>query len=133
MNLKKSYKSLFLIVLIFIVGGVGIVLLPVNESMMVRIIFNYMDLFCVILLNVVYKTERVYWITGITYEEALEAGSERRKRYAKCHLRDFGFFSIGYLILSVLLHLFHITFYVDIGIYLVGICAICVGPIRYKL
>ena len=78
MNLKKSYKSLFLIVLIFIVGGVGIVLLPVNESMMVRIIFNYMDLFCVILLNVVYKTERVYWITGITYEEALEAGSERR-------------------------------------------------------
>lgn len=42
-----------------------------------------------ILFVVIYKTEKVYWVNGISYKEALNATSTQRKIYAKRHLDRF--------------------------------------------
>lgn len=42
-----------------------------------------------ILFVVIYKTEKIYWINGISYKEALKATSTQRKIFAKRHLERF--------------------------------------------
>ncbi|MCF0107190.1 MAG: hypothetical protein HUJ53_10535 [Holdemanella sp.] len=129
----KRYGSLFVIIILFTVGMIGIAFLPVDPSLMTRLVMNLTNLFLLILTAIIYKTEKVYWFTGINYEYAMSVGSQRRKWYAWQHVKTFGIFSIIYLILSTFLHIFHVPFYVDIVVFTIGLTATALSTMRYKL
>ena len=63
----KRYGSLFVIIILFTVGMIGIAFLPVDPSLMTRLVMNLTNLFLLILTAIIYKTEKVYWFTGIHY------------------------------------------------------------------
>ena len=85
MELKKSYKGIWFLILLMIVFIIGICFLP-EEIMTAGLITRIIDIFTAawiaLLTFIVYKTEYIYWYNGVTYEDAVKAGSERRKAYA---------------------------------------------------
>jgi hypothetical protein len=53
-----------------------------------------------ILFLLMWATQRIYWISGITYEAAEKAGPQARKAYARRHLTVFLVVTVLYLIYS---------------------------------
>lgn len=88
---KKSYKLFvawmaFFVVVLYVsavneisFGGLG----AVRSNCIV--IYVTMDL----LMLLIYIRQSIYWINGVTYEEAAAASADERRRYAFRHLRIF--------------------------------------------
>ncbi len=134
MELKKSYKGFVLWFFLFVVSLFSCAFLPIEDSNIITSIgLNVLIISVVVLSFVIYKTEYVYWYNGVYYEEAVEAGSERRKAYAWKHFRDFGLFAAAFLVFSIIARAFDIGIWNDIVIATVGIIAVAIGTIRFKL
>lgn len=134
MELKKSYKGFVIWMIIFLSGMFGCAFLPIDDGdMMCRIVLNECIILLAVLTFIIYKTEYVYWYNGTTYEEALEAGSERRRVFAWKHFRDFGVFALAFLVFSIVAQLLKMGIWNDIVIATVGIVAVAIGTIRFKL
>lgn len=132
--MKKSYFGFIILLIVFTLGGASIVFLPIQgEDILMRLLFNYCDLGMVILMLIIYKTGKVHWFTGITYEDALKVDLSQRKLYALYHLRDFSIFFVAYLVLSILFTILHITYYVDLIAWTITVVAVALQTIRYKL
>ncbi len=92
---KKSYKlfMLWIVFLFIILFGGGYL----TEEYFPNTSISFSVKFEIILLNValiflfyiMYKTERIYWINGMSYEKAKSMTSEQRKKYALEHLKLF--------------------------------------------
>ena len=122
MELKKSYKGFLLWMLVFVVTMFGCSLLPIeNGAILTRMVMNVCVLNIVLLAFIIYKTEYVYWYNGTEYEQAVEAGSERRKEFAWKHLMRFGIFALIYLAISMVAQLVDIPYGVDIAVATVGL------------
>ncbi len=110
------------------------ILLPFkDEALLVRIVLNICNLGVVILMIMIYFNERVFWFNGITYEEALLAGSDRRKSYAKKHLFVFFLAFIIYFLLSIIFQIFNVSMWVDIVLYTILLIGAALGTIKIKL
>lgn len=134
MELKKSYKGFLLWMLAFIVCMFGVCFIPgMNGDLATRLVFNLCTVGMTILCYIMYKTEYVYWINGTTYEQAVKAGSERRKEFALKHMKVFGNFAILFLVLSIIFHIFDVQIWVDILIGTIGIIVTAVRTIPFKL
>ena len=78
--LKKSYAGFIVWMFLFIGILFSLSFLPVeDEGTMIRIIFVFTSLAITGMMLMIYISEQVYWINGVTYEQAVEAGSGRRK------------------------------------------------------
>lgn len=133
MELRKSYRGFVIWMLLFVAGLVGMMLLPVeNGGLLVRGIIVYTGVALALLAWIVWRTERVYWYNGTEYEEAVEAGSERRKRFAWRHFRIFGGFALGLLIFTAFMQLMGWPWWIDMTVGTVGLCAaaFCTVPIK---
>lgn len=133
MELKKSYRGFVIWMLLFVAGLVGMMLLPVEDGgLLTRGIIVYTAAALALLAWIVWRTERVYWYNGTEYEAAVEAGSERRKRFAWRHFRIFGGFALGLLIFSAVMQLMGWPWWIDIVVGTVGLCAaaFCTMPIK---
>ena len=133
MELRKSYRGFVIWMLLFVAGLVGMMLLPVeNGGLLVRGIIVYTGVALALLAWIVWRTERVYWYNGTEYEEAMEAGSERRKRFAWRHFRIFGGFALGLLIFTAFMQLMGWPWWIDMTVGTVGLCAaaFCTVPIK---
>jgi len=136
MKLKKSYKGIGLLCLLLIVFIAGICFLPeeiVTAGLITRIIDIFCALWIALLTFVIYKTEYVYWYNGITYEDAVKAGSERRKMYAFEHFKRFGGFAAAFTLFSVIAGYFCVPFWVDMIVLFVGEVYIALSSMRIKL
>lgn len=133
MELKKTYKGCILWMAGLVAVSVGVVFLPVSTVVMIRMINNCCSLGITLVAYIIYKTEYVYWYSGTSYEEAVKAGSDRRKMFAWQHLRCFGIFSLAFLIYSIAGHLLHISYWIDIAVLLIGIVVAAFLTFRYKL
>ena len=136
MELKKSYKGFIFWLLGYLLACFGpIPFLPewAEESVMVRYIMNITNISMAVLCGIMWKTEAIYWMNGTTYEEAVKAGSERRKAFARKHFDVFFWFALLYLLFSVLMYLLHVSFWVDFVIGTVGLCAAAISTMRFKL
>lgn len=134
MELKKSYKGFIIWLIVFCVCMFGCAFLPIKDSDIVgRIVLNVCVIAMALLAFIIYKTGYVYWYNGTTYEEALEAGAERRKNFAWKHFRDFGLFALAFLVFSVIAQILNIGLWNDIVIATVGIIVVAIGTIRFKL
>ena len=136
MELKKSYRGFIWCLLGYLALCFGpIPFLPewAGERIMVRYIMNITNIFMAVLCGVMWKTEAIYWMNGTTYEEAVKAGSQRRKEFARKHFDLFFWFALLYLLFSVLMYLLHVSFWVDFTVGTVGICAVAISTVRIKL
>lgn len=100
---KKSYK-LFLVwvAALFVVlfwgavkeiniGGIGV---TKTNSLLACVMID-------VLFLLIYLTQSIYWINGVTYEEAAQADAAARKRYAWRHLITFLAATAAYLIYCI--------------------------------
>lgn len=133
MELKKTYKGFILWMAGFVAASIGIAFLPLDSVLMTRIVGNFCTLGITLLAFIIYKTEYVYWYNGTSYEDAVKAGTERRKAFAWKHFFCFGIFSLAFLLFSIVMHLLNVSFWIDFGVLLVGIVAVAISTIRYKL
>lgn len=114
---KKTYKAFiawligFPIILIFITKMLGD--LSIKVSVLVTLILTVISLYALMLI--IYKGEYVYWINGgPNFEEAKEAGSEKRKEYAKAHLDVFSKITLISLVYGAISLFLKLSMWLDI-------------------
>ena len=134
MQLKKSYKGFILWIVFFNLITFGTIFLPIEDGeIMTRIVLNICTVSIAVLTFMIYKTEFVYWYNGTTYEEAVQAGSERRKLFAFRHFKKFGIFAILYLVSSIIFHLLQLGIWLDIILVTIGLIITAIFTIKIKL
>ena len=134
MELKKSYKGFIIWMLGFCAVCFILPFYPVKDTgVLLRIIDNICTIGIALLAFIIYKTEYVYWYNGTTYEEAVKAGSERRKAFAWQHLKRFGLFALVFLVFSVMMQVMNMTYWIDIIVAVIGLVAVAISTINIKL
>ncbi len=134
MQLKKSYKGLIIWIVFFFVVSTGVCFLPIEDTdIMTRAVLNICTFAIALLTFIIYKTEYVYWYTGMTFEAAQQAGSKRRKIFAMKHFKRFGLFALVFFICSISFHLLNISIWGDILLASVGMIATAISTVPIKL
>lgn len=89
---KKTYKPLILWLILFPLIAIVIPLRFINasEKILALALMTISLVAIYLLMLLIYKGEYVYWINGgPSFEEARQAGSEKRREYARAHLDIF--------------------------------------------
>lgn len=89
---KKTYKPLILWLILFPLIAIVIPLRFINasEKILALTLMTISLVAIYLLMLLIYKGEYVYWINGgPSFEEARQAGSEKRREYARAHLDIF--------------------------------------------
>lgn len=134
MELKKSYKGFVWFMVAYIAGMFLIAFIPTEDGgLITRLICAEAALGVVALAYIVYRTEYVYWYNGTTYEEAVAAGSERRKAFAKKHLDRFGACAAVCLLYSAAAQAMGWPFWIDLVLFCAALVAAAVSTIKFKL
>ena len=132
--LKKSYTGF----VVWLIGFVVLIMLPSflpteDIGLIVRLIDIIMTISLEILMLIIYKTEKVFWINGVSYEAAVEAGSDRRRAYALRYVKRFGIFAATFLLYSVIAQVLRLPFGIDIAAVTVGIVVCAFSTMQFKL
>lgn len=131
---KKSYSGFIIWMILFIAFNLSVGFLPIdNPNISLLITLNVIIIMLNLLVLMIYNTEYIYWYTGLTYEEAAQATSEQRKRYAGRHLTRFTALTIIYIIYTVFSILFSFNMIVNILVSLIGIVLAVISALRIKL
>lgn len=133
MELKKSYKGLVLWMLGYLAALAIPFVVQSDAALCMRLILHITSLGMALLCWIVLKTEAVYWYNGTTYEEAVQAGSQRRKAFARKHFDAFFRFALLFLLFSVGMALLNISFWADFAVGSIGLIAVAISTIRFKL
>lgn len=88
---KKSYKLLilwfaFLFILLTSVNLIQVIYPDISTSIFIKILMMLLNVALLVLFYLIYKTESIYWINGMSYDKAKSMNSEQRKKYAWDHL-----------------------------------------------
>lgn len=132
--MKKDYAGFWMFMLFYVTAMICSALwLPIKDNhLMTRVMLCQTTLQIEILMLIMYFADRIYWVNGISFEEAEAAGPERRKAYAGKLVKRFGILALVCMVSSTLLHIMHASIGNDIIIVLVGSigCAISIIPIK---
>lgn len=126
---KPEYLSFFIGLILFFLS----VILPAaclkkstSPDVAIKIIFIICSLYMILLSFIIYKKERVYWITTYSYEDACEMDQKERKRICFRMFKTFGIV-FGILIIYLLVgFLLKISFIADIIIFVVAVIIACI-------
>lgn len=108
-------------------------LIPMGVEGYVRILCAETVLAMVLLTYIVYRTEYVYWYNGVSFEEAVQAGSQRRKTYALAHLKRFAAAAVAYLVYAGVAKMLCLPWWLDLIACLVAEVGAAVSTISIKL
>ena len=134
MEYKKSYRGLILWLLGYMAVSFSPILLPKGDGeLMTRLILAVTGVAIVGLMVIILRTESVYWINGVTFEQAREAGSERRRAFAAAHVKPFARFGVGYLLFSAIMHACGASIWIDIAVFCVGLIVAAFSTIHVRL
>lgn len=133
MEYRKSYKGFILWLLGYLLAAFALTLLPMGGGLATRLIFNLTAVGMVLLILIMLRTENVNWINRVTFEQARDAGSERRRAFAQAHLARFGYFALGYALFSAFTQLRGLNIAIDGVVFCVGLVAVALTTIKIKL
>lgn len=134
MELKKSYRGFVIWLILFVAVLAGLMFLPVEDGgLLTRIIIVYTAAALASLAWIIWRTERVYWYNGTEYEQAVAAGSERRKCFAWRHFRIFCGFAVVLLAFCAFTQLMGWPWWIDIVVGTVGLCAAAFSTMPIRL
>lgn len=131
---KKSYKLFILwIIAMIITSFLPAFLYEMKLQIMLAIVDNILTIDIFLLTLIIYLTESIYWYNGTTFEQARDAGSERRKAFAAAHMKRFGIFALAFLIYSIISIFIGLPSALDVVICVIGIVAVALSTIKIKL
>lgn len=134
MELKKSYKGFVWFMLGFAAALFALCFLPTeDEALLMRLICNLCTGGIALLAYIIYRTEYVYWYNGTEYEEAVAAGSERRKAFARKHFDRFAACALAYLAYSALAQALLWPWWIDLIVCFAGLVAAAFSTMKFKL
>ncbi len=108
--------------------------LPIeNMKILTRLFLNAISISILVFAYMIYKNEAVYWYSGVSFEEALKAGSEQRKQYALSHVVVFAKFALAMVLFSALMQLLNLSIMWDICFCAVGMIYSAASTIKIKL
>ncbi len=135
-ELKKSYKGFVLWLLGFVVGNIilaPVIMKAMPEELAVYASLSVTLLFLILLMYVIYKTEYIYWINGVSYEMARKATGEQRKAYAAGHLKRFVRAGVVWLLYGAVKYAFGITLWWDVAVFMAVVIISAVSTVSIKL
>ena len=132
---RKSYKGLVLWLVGYMALSLAPALLPegTDPGIEIRLVLALTAAAVAGLMAIIWKTESVYWINGTSFEQARDAGSDRRREFAAAHLRVFGRFALGYVVFSAIMQWRGVTWGVDLAVFCVGLIGAAIGTLKVKL
>ena len=131
---KKSYKGFVVGLIVFLVLLLSISFIPAeDEHLPMRLIMLLTSWYMAALSFHVWRTEQIYWYNGTTYEEAVAAGSERRKEFAKKHLDRFAICAAATLLYSSAAQALGWPFWIDLVLATVALIAAAISTVKIKL
>ena len=135
MEYKKSYKGLVIFFVCFIVAISGFAFLSgmYFYQHIARVSISVVNVALAALTFVIYKTQYIYWFNGISFNDAKEAGEERRKAYALSHFKLFGVYAALQLVFSTVMGFLSVTQWVDFAVAAVALCMVAIGTLKIKL
>ena len=135
MEYRKSYRGLALWLVGYLALAFSPLLLPkgTDAGLLLRLIQNLTSVGIAALMWIIWRTESVYWINGTSFEQARDAGSDRRREFAAAHLRVFGRFALGYVVFSAIMQWRGVTWGVDRAVFCVGLIGAAIGTLKVKL
>ena len=131
--MKKSYLGLVIWLITYTALMTAGGFLPLGADLLIRVFMVFTTVSLVILMAMMYFMDTVYWLNGVSFEQALEAGVERRKRYAFLHIRLFGIFAIAYTLYSIVAYVLHFTWVIDIIVFTAATIVVSIYSNKYKL
>ena len=131
--MRKTYTGLVIWLIAYTALMTGGGFLPLGADLLIRVFMVFTAIALVILMAMMYFMDTVYWLNGVSFEQALEAGLERRKRYTFLQLRLFGIFAIAYTLYSIVAYVLHFTWVIDIIVFTVATIVVSIYSNRYKL
>ena len=132
--MNRSYLGLIIWLIVFLVVTFTLPFLPIeSEGLLTRIMLNITSLSILVLMVIIYFTEKIFWFNGVTYEEAIAAGSYRRKQYAKKMMIAFLIPFVIYLFASIILQVLNANIWIDIVLFVVITVVSALSTIKVKL
>lgn len=109
---KKSHSLFFIWLACFFISMMAFCLIAdvytsMSNEMITKVMLLLTALAIVILFYIIYRTEKIYWLNRISYDEAVYMTREERKRYALLQLQRaiYAFFAtMVYTVMGIYLH-----------------------------
>jgi len=134
MELKKSYKGFVLWMIGYVAALLALAIIPaVDEGLVMRYTMMVTVWAVAGMAFIIWRTESVYWYNGTTFEDAVAAGSERRKEFARRHLAIFVRFALMMTAVSVVMMLLGWSAWIDFAFGTVGLCVAGFMTVPIKL
>ena len=131
---KKSYTGFVLGLLGYVAALLLIALIPkADEQSYMRLIMLVTVWYMAWLSFHVWRTEQVYWYNGTSYEEAVAAGRERRKEFARKHLVIMGGLALLMTAASCVTMLLNLSAWIDFSLGTVGLIVASIRTVPIKL
>jgi len=133
---KKSYLGFVIILLAYLVGMFAPVLIPAMKERagaatawmcFATAIFVFATIFYI------YKSEKIYIFSGISYEDALKCSPEKRRNYAYLHVKKFLPATVILIAYSVLAYIAKLPDAVSIVIMCLVLVAAAFSTMKIKL
>ena len=131
--MKKTYRGFVIWLVVWTALLFVLPFLPVDEATAMRLICNLMTLGIAALTHMICRNECVYWYTGLSFEEAEAAGSERRVAYARAMRKPFVIAAVGVLALSAVGHALGWSMWIDFAVATAGTIAAAISTVSVKL
>ena len=132
MKEKPTYKGFLLWLVFFLVSFMPAIQLK-DRDLAGRLFFGIGLIDLIILMTMMYCTERIYWFSGISFEQARQAGSQQEKNYALRILKRFMYLLGIFLIYAFIGHIWHFHNLFDMVIIIFGMIITCFSIFKIQL
>lgn len=127
---KKTYKA-FILILIAMIGTMlllGKLLTRTSGDLIIsKVIFTFMLLYMDLIAFIIYKKERVYWITTYSYEDACKMEPQQRKKIGKGLLAVFSAITAVFIVYSIIGYFFGTDVLLDGAVFAILLVVACVA------
>ena len=127
---KKTYKG-FVLILLVMIGTMfllGKLLTAANfkDLLIAKVILISMLLYLDLIAFIIYKKERVYWITTYSYEDARKMEPRQRKKIGEKLLTVFSAVTAVFIVYSIIGYLLGADILLDGAVFAILIVIACV-------
>lgn len=120
---EKTYKSFILILVLTFIVAIGAIFiirnLEIEEYIAIKIMFLIITNSLLIISNIIYKKERLYWINKYTYENVKSMSKEERKQISKKFYNKFKFFCLILVIYCIIGLFIKTHIFLDVLVYII--------------
>lgn len=131
--MKKTYGAFIAWLIAFTIIMLALPFLFTKPATFVRLLCIETVLALLLLTYMVYRTETVYWYTGVSFEAAVQAGQSRRKAYALAYLKRFALSGAVYLLYAAVAVFLGLPWWLDLVVCFVAEVGAAVSTLHIKL